>query len=51
MEDPELIAEATAQKLALAPTWGAEAQQMIGKMYETKPADLERIRKIVKVAP
>jgi tripartite-type tricarboxylate transporter receptor subunit TctC len=51
MEDPELIAEAAAQKLALAPTWGAEAQQMITKMYETKPADLERIRKIVRVGP
>ncbi len=51
LEDPELLAEATAQKLAIAPTWGAQAQEMIGKMYATKPDDLERIRKIVRVAP
>ena len=50
MEDPELLAEAAAQKLATNPTWGAEAQALVVKMYQTPPALMERIKKIVKVA-
>ncbi len=50
MEDPELLAEAAAQKLATNPTWGAEAQTLVVKMYQTPPALMERIRKIVRVA-
>lgn len=51
MGDPELLAEAAAQKLAIAPTWGAPARDLVAKMYATAGADLERIRKIVRVAP
>ena len=50
MQDPELLAEAEAQKLAINPTWGAEAQTLIEKMYTTPPALMERVRKIVRVS-
>jgi tripartite-type tricarboxylate transporter receptor subunit TctC len=49
MEDPELLAEANAQKLAIAPTWGAQANDLIMQMYQTPPDLLERVRKIVRV--
>ena len=45
---PAQIAEA--QKLAINPTWGAEAQTLIEKMYTTPPALMERVRKIVRVS-
>jgi tripartite-type tricarboxylate transporter receptor subunit TctC len=51
VEDPELRAEAEKLKLALDPTWGAEAQQVIERLYATPPHVIERARKIVAVAP
>ena len=50
MEDPELLADAAAQKLAVHPTWGAEAQALVDKMYRTPPDLMERVKKIVRVS-
>jgi tripartite-type tricarboxylate transporter receptor subunit TctC len=49
MEDPELLAEAAAQKLAIGPMTGAAAQALVNRMYQTPPELLERVRKIVRV--
>ena len=51
VEDPELRAEAERQRLAIDPTWGAEAEDVIKRLYQTPPQVVERTRKIVAVAP
>jgi len=51
VEDPELRADAERQKLAVDPTWGAEAEEVIKSLYQTPPQVVERTRKIVAVAP
>jgi tripartite-type tricarboxylate transporter receptor subunit TctC len=51
VEDPELRADAERQKLAINPTWGAEAEEVIKRLYQTPPQVVERTRKIVAVAP
>ncbi len=51
VEDPELRADAERQKLAINPTWGAEAEEVIKRLYQTPPQVVERTRKIVSVAP
>ena len=51
VEDPELRAEAERQRLAIDPTWGAEAEDVIKRLYQTPPPVVERTRKIVAVAP
>jgi tripartite-type tricarboxylate transporter receptor subunit TctC len=51
VEDPELRAEAERQRLAIDPTWGAEAEDVIKRLYATPPQVVERTRKIVAVAP
>ncbi len=50
IDDPALRAEAAAQKLAIHPTYGADAQTIIEQMYRVPPALLERTRKIVRVS-
>lgn len=49
IDDPALRAEAAAQKLAIHPTYGADAQKLIEQMYKVSSALLERTRKIVRV--
>jgi tripartite-type tricarboxylate transporter receptor subunit TctC len=51
VEDPELRAEAQRQKLAIDPTWGVEAEEVIKRLYQTPPQVVERTRKIVAVVP
>jgi len=51
VEDAELRADAERQKLAVDPTWGAEAEEVIKSLYQTPPQVVERTRKIVAVAP
>jgi tripartite-type tricarboxylate transporter receptor subunit TctC len=51
VEDPELRADAERQRLAIDPTWGAEAEDVIKRLYQTPPEVVERTRKIVAVAP
>jgi tripartite-type tricarboxylate transporter receptor subunit TctC len=51
VEDPELRADADRQKLAIDPTWGAEAEEVIKRLYQTPRQVVERTRKIVAVAP
>jgi tripartite-type tricarboxylate transporter receptor subunit TctC len=51
LEDPELRNEAAKLKLALDPTWGAEAQEVIERLYATPQSIIERARKIVAVTP
>jgi tripartite-type tricarboxylate transporter receptor subunit TctC len=51
VEDPELRGEAERQRLAIDPTWGAEAEDVIKRLYQTPPQVVERTRKIVAVAP
>jgi tripartite-type tricarboxylate transporter receptor subunit TctC len=47
IEDPELRADAERQRLAIDPTFGAQAQAVIERLYGS-PADVvERMRKIV----
>jgi tripartite-type tricarboxylate transporter receptor subunit TctC len=47
IEDPELRADAERQRLAIDPTFGAQAQAIIERLYRS-PADVvERMRKIV----
>lgn len=48
--DPDFIADATLQRLALDPMGGADAQKVIEGLYRTPPQVLERLRKIVQVA-
>jgi len=50
IDDPGLRAEAATQKLAIHPTYGADAQTIIEQMYRVPPALLERTRKIVRVS-
>jgi tripartite-type tricarboxylate transporter receptor subunit TctC len=50
VEDPELRADAERQRLAIDPTWGAEAEDVIQRLYQTPPQVVERTRKIVAVA-
>jgi len=51
VEDPELRSDAERQRLAIDPTWGAEAEDVIKRLYATQPQVVERARKIVAVAP
>jgi tripartite-type tricarboxylate transporter receptor subunit TctC len=51
IEDPELLAEARKQRLAIKPTFGEEAERVIRQLYDTPPQVLARARKIVAVAP
>ena len=51
VEDPELRSDAERQRLAIDPTWGAEAEDVIKRLYATPPQVVERTRKIVAVAP
>jgi hypothetical protein len=50
LEDPELRNEATKLKLALDPTWGAEAREVIEGLYATPQPIIERARRIVAFA-
>jgi tripartite-type tricarboxylate transporter receptor subunit TctC len=47
IDDPELRADADKQRLAIDPTFGAEAQDIIGRLYRSPPEVVERMRKIV----
>jgi tripartite-type tricarboxylate transporter receptor subunit TctC len=49
--DPEFLKEAALLKLAIDPMDGADAKEVIARLYRTPPAVLERMRKIVQVAP
>jgi tripartite-type tricarboxylate transporter receptor subunit TctC len=51
VEDPELRSDAERQRLAIDPTWGVEAEDVIKRLYQTPPQVVERTRKIVAVAP
>ncbi len=51
VEDPELRVEAERQRLAIDPTWGAEAEDVIKRLYQTPAQVIELTRKIVAVAP
>jgi tripartite-type tricarboxylate transporter receptor subunit TctC len=51
VEDPELRAEADKLKLAIDPMWGAEAQDVINRLYLSPPKVIERTRAIVAIAP
>lgn len=51
VENPDLRADAERQKLSINPTWGAEAEEVIKRLYQTPPQVVERTRKIVAVAP
>jgi hypothetical protein len=47
IEDPELRTDAEKQRLAIDPTSGEDAQVIIGRLYRTPAAVVERMRKIV----
>jgi tripartite-type tricarboxylate transporter receptor subunit TctC len=47
IEDPELRADAQAQRLAIDPIYGEEAQLIIARLYGSPPDVVERTRKIV----
>src|SRR5262245_11137009 len=47
--DPEFLKEAALQRLAIDPMNGADAEQLINRLYRTPVAVLERMRKIVQV--
>jgi tripartite-type tricarboxylate transporter receptor subunit TctC len=49
IEDPELRAEAAAQRLAIDPIYGEEAEQIIKQIYQSPPELVERARKIIRV--
>jgi tripartite-type tricarboxylate transporter receptor subunit TctC len=49
IEDPELRADAQAQRLSIDPIYGAEAQEIIGRLYRSPPDVVERLRKIVQL--
>jgi tripartite-type tricarboxylate transporter receptor subunit TctC len=51
IEDPELLADAQKQRLAIKPTFGEEAERVIRQLYDVPPQVLARARKIVAVAP
>jgi tripartite-type tricarboxylate transporter receptor subunit TctC len=50
-EDADFRADAATQKLALDPIFGEEAQRIIRRLYATPPQVIERMRKIVQLAP
>jgi tripartite-type tricarboxylate transporter receptor subunit TctC len=50
IEDPELRADAEKLRLAIDPTFGAEAQTIIERLYRSPPEVVERMRKIVQFA-
>jgi tripartite-type tricarboxylate transporter receptor subunit TctC len=50
IEDPELRADAQAQRLSIDPIYGAEAQEIIARLYRSPPEVVERLRKIVQLA-
>jgi tripartite-type tricarboxylate transporter receptor subunit TctC len=47
IEDPQLRADAQAQRLAIDPIYGEEAQLIIARLYGSPPDVVERTRKIV----
>ena len=47
VEDPEFQADLQRQRLALDPTFGAEAQEIIARLYQSPAKVVERTRKIV----
>ena len=47
IEDPQLRADAQAQRLAIDPIYGEEAQLTIARLYGSPPEVVERARKIV----
>lgn len=47
IEDPELRADADKLRLAIDPTFGADAQAIIERLYRSPPEVVERMRKIV----
>jgi hypothetical protein len=47
--DPDFLKEAALQRLAVDPMDGAEAERVINSLYQTPPAVLARMRKIVQV--
>jgi tripartite-type tricarboxylate transporter receptor subunit TctC len=47
--DPDFLKEATLQRLAIDPMNGAEAEQLINRLYRTPAGVLNRLRKIVQV--
>jgi tripartite-type tricarboxylate transporter receptor subunit TctC len=49
IEDPELRADAEKQRLAIDPTWGEEAEDVIRRLYATPAPVIARTRKIVAV--
>jgi tripartite-type tricarboxylate transporter receptor subunit TctC len=49
IEDPELRADAEKQRLAIDPTWGEEAEEVVRRLYATPAQVIERTRKIVAV--
>ena len=49
INDPELRADAQAQRLSIDPIYGAEAQQIINRLYASPPDVVERMRKIVQL--
>jgi tripartite-type tricarboxylate transporter receptor subunit TctC len=48
--DPQFRADAATQKLAIDPMGGEEAQATIRRLYDSPPAVIERMRKIVQLA-
>jgi tripartite-type tricarboxylate transporter receptor subunit TctC len=49
IEDPELLAEAAQQRLAIDPIFGDEAEQIIRQIYQSPPELVEKARMIVRV--
>ena len=47
VEDPEFQADLQRQRLALDPTLGAQAQEIIAQLYQSPARVVERTRKIV----
>jgi len=47
--DPDFLKEAALQRLAVDPMNGADAEQLIKRLYQTPAAVLDRMRKIVQV--
>jgi tripartite-type tricarboxylate transporter receptor subunit TctC len=51
VDDPELRAEAQKQRLAIDPTYGEEAHEVIKRLYQSPQQVVERTRKIVAFTP
>jgi tripartite-type tricarboxylate transporter receptor subunit TctC len=49
LEDPDLRSEADRLRLAINPIFGAEAEEIIARLYATPAAIVERTRAIVRV--